>query len=126
MRDVLQIVAGLLTPFIAIVALYIAVQQHNVQRDKLRLDLYEKRLAVFNATMNLLASVESDAVASGAALYRFITETANARFLFGVDMEKYLNHLGSAVRQQRKLHLQTVKALSEGKTDRVHTESEAL
>jgi len=126
MKDALQIVAGLLTPLIAIVALYIAVQQHNVQRDKLRFDLYEKRLAVFNATMNLLASVETHAVADAGAIYRFIADTANVRFLFGVEMEKYLESVGSAVRQRRKLHLRVVKEQKEGKTDTVNQEYEAL
>ena len=126
MKDALQIVAGLVTPLIAIVAVYIAVQQHNAQRDKLRLDLYEKRLTVFNATMNLLASVDSHAVADGGAIYRFITDTANARFLFGVEMEKYLDSVGTAVRQQRKLHARVVSEQKEGKTDTVKEEYEAL
>lgn len=126
MKDTLQVVSLLFTPLIAILALYIAVQQHSIQRDKLRLDLYEKRLAVFEATMNLLATVQSDIVPSREAIYRFISGTANARFLFGPDMEEYLDTLGSKVMVHRSLYDRMVKEQKEGKTDSVNEETESL
>jgi len=48
---------ALLTPVIAGVVAYIAYQQHKTNRDRLRLDLYDRRLKVFEGLMVLLSII---------------------------------------------------------------------
>ena len=43
-----QVFSAFLTPLIAIIVAYIAYRQHLTARAKLNLDLFEKRLAVYN------------------------------------------------------------------------------
>jgi len=53
-RDWIDIFAALLTPAIAILASYIAVRQWLTNKNKLKLDLFDKRYAVFEAiTVNM-------------------------------------------------------------------------
>ncbi|HEV2293707.1 MAG TPA: hypothetical protein VGR35_07615 [Tepidisphaeraceae bacterium] len=45
-----------LTPLIACLAVWIAFQQFRVARNKLRLDLYEKRFKVYSAVKEFILS----------------------------------------------------------------------
>jgi hypothetical protein len=56
-----RVLAALLTPTIAVVTTYIAYQQYQTNRRQHRLALFEKRMEVFNSTMDLIASVMRDA-----------------------------------------------------------------
>jgi hypothetical protein len=53
----LQILQGLLTPVIAIVALYIAWQQYKVNERKFAFDQYERRLRVYQEVRSVLLLV---------------------------------------------------------------------
>jgi len=46
--QLIKVLSGLLTPTIAILAVYIAYRQHQTAKAKLKLDLYEKRLIIFH------------------------------------------------------------------------------
>lgn len=104
MTEALKIVGGLLTPLIAIIATYIAVQQHNTQREKLRLDLYDKRMAVFTALTNLFGHIgEPNQEITFNAIVRFTSETASAEFLFGPEIPDYLSRVVEDFAQSRRL-----------------------
>ena len=60
----IEISKGLLTPAIGLVAIYIAWQQWNTNRNKLKLDLFEKRFSVFQSTRTFLSSVLRDGLVS--------------------------------------------------------------
>lgn len=47
MEVLVKILSGLLTPTIAIIAVYIAYQQYRINRNKLKLELYEKRYTMY-------------------------------------------------------------------------------
>ena len=87
---VLRIFQGLLMPVIAGVVAYIAYQQHKTNRDKLRLDLYNKRYEVFHSLAALLARI----LQQGNVKYEQVTEfsraTKEAVFLFDEGIETYL------------------------------------
>lgn len=91
-----DLLAACLVPLIAVVATYIAYQQWRNARQVLKLSLYEKRTAVFDATIKfLVAMVNNPAMLNGAdeAQKRerqeiervFLRETSHSRFLFGMD-----------------------------------------
>jgi len=85
-EKVVRVFAALLTPTIGAIALYIAYQQHVINRRQLRLALSDRRLAVFNSTMKLIAAVIRNARVELDDLYTFLLETRDHEFLFGPDI----------------------------------------
>ena len=48
-RTVVDVLSALLTPTIAVIATYVAYQQWRVNKTRLDLDLYDRRLAIYKA-----------------------------------------------------------------------------
>jgi hypothetical protein len=74
---------------VGVLAAYIAWQQHRTARAKLKLDLFEKRYAIFESTWAFL----SKAVQAGAGdspLTGFDVLIPQASFLFGRNVEAYM------------------------------------
>lgn len=88
-----RILQGLLTPVIACIAVYIAYQQHKINRDKLRFNLYGKRLKVFHSLMNLLGDISRDGDCSHGRLGKYGAEISESVFLFGKDIRDYLEKI---------------------------------
>jgi hypothetical protein len=57
MKPYVELFAALLTPVIAIVMTYIAIQQYRANKIKLRHDLYDRRLLLYNAVAEFLAHI---------------------------------------------------------------------
>ncbi len=72
---------------------WIAYQQHETARAKLRLDLFDRRMKVYEAVIALLRHVFQNADAKLEEIYRFTQDTSNAPFLFGPEIETYLELL---------------------------------
>jgi len=82
-----------LTALTAGIALWIAYQQVQTARAKLRFDLYERRFRVFDGVTALLAAFDLDADIKNQDLQKFWTTTNEATFLFGEDVMAYLKEL---------------------------------
>ena len=89
-KEILEICAGFLTPMIAVLAVWIAWQQHRTNRDKLRLNLYDKRFDVFRALMELLAFIVREGNITLEKIYEFRANTNESSFLFDKDISEYL------------------------------------
>ncbi|MBW8042466.1 MAG: hypothetical protein FVQ85_21070 [Planctomycetes bacterium] len=85
-----RILQGLLTPVIACIAVYIAYQQHKTNRDKLRLDLYNKRYEVFYSLMKLLERMKRTGKIEPQHINEFLKESKEDVFLFDNDIVSYL------------------------------------
>jgi hypothetical protein len=101
---IIQVSSGLLTPVIAVIAVYIAYQQHLTSRRQHRLALFQQRLAVFNATKKLLLSIVADASVDLNQLREFSSDTSQHLFLFGQDIEMYVRELYKNALDYRGLH----------------------
>ncbi len=86
---------------IAGIVAYIAWQQHKINRDKLRLELYDKRLRVFNSLMNLLGDISRDGDCTHGRLGHDCAEIDESDFLFDKDITDYLKEI---VTEARNLH----------------------
>ena len=84
------ILQGLLTPMIATVVAYIAYQQFQVNRRKLVLDLYDRRLKVFQSTVAFIAAVYREQRARPKDLKELSHGTAEAVFLFEPEIAQFL------------------------------------
>jgi hypothetical protein len=98
MRDITQ---AILTPLIALIAVYIAYQQYDTNRQKLRLDLYNKRFEVFLGLQNLLLYIGQHADVNSEALYNFEVTTSQSVFIFDKDVSDYLQKVAKKARNLR-------------------------
>jgi len=92
---------GLPAAFVALIigciAGGIAYRQYQVAEAKLKLDLFQQRYKIFLITWRILSSVISDGTRKrhyglGTPFNNFIPK---AKFLFGADVESYLNDLAT-------------------------------
>jgi len=89
----LKIFAGLLTPLLGFVATAIIVMQYFLQRNRWKLDLFDKRYPIYDCTKKYLSTIARDAKITRDDLYLFLRETKDSEFLFGNDVNDYLKLL---------------------------------
>jgi hypothetical protein len=79
---------------IAALVAWITYKNHQLAAEKLKLDLFEKRFAVFRAAQLLLTRVfEDGAMKELKAVFEYRRDTQVAFFLFGPEIESYLSEL---------------------------------
>ena len=110
-----ELVKGLPTFFvtliIGIIAAGIAYRQYAVAKAKLKLDLFERRYAIFHQTWEILSEVAKNGAREknygfGTPFNNFLPEAA---FLFGKPIERYLKEAAS-----RWAGLRAVEAETDG------------
>jgi hypothetical protein len=84
---------ALATPLIALIGVYIAYQQHKLQRYLLKKDLFEKRWVVYLAVVKLLEAALKNRQPEIESVDQFNLETLSAPFLFDAEVVKYLEEL---------------------------------
>lgn len=92
-KNLVEALSAALTPVIAIVAVYVAYQQWRTNKTRLTLELYDRRLAVFKAVKALYGEMATLGKATYAMVLKFRSDTAEAEFLFGNEIEKHLDDL---------------------------------
>jgi hypothetical protein len=107
----LTLLSGLLTPTIAAIAVYIAVRQWRTAHLRLKLDLFDKRLAIHTAVRDLIASIVTTGQVDNAKLVAFVYGTRQARWLLDKDVERYFDEMYG-----KALDLQTFISEEEGLT----------
>lgn len=89
------------TPLIAVTAACIAWGQWSTARNKLKLDLFDRRFTIYEAARNFLGSVATSGKVKDDELIRFVLGTREARWLLNSDIADHLNRLHvSATRHQ--------------------------
>ena len=73
----------LLTPLIAIVAVYIASHQWETNRGKLRLDLFDRRYKVYEKISEFIGSILTTSKVQEGKELQFLIDTTATEFLFG-------------------------------------------
>lgn len=102
MRVAIDVFSALLTPVIAAIAVYIAYQQWQTNRRRLELDLYERRLRVYQAVTRFVGKVVRDVSPDFQDLSELWGSTAEADFLFGSDVRDYLKELTTRAANLRR------------------------
>lgn len=90
---IFQILQGLLTPVIGVTTAYIAWQQWRTNERKAVLDRYERRLQIYQRVIEMLRHICSNFRPELQDLFKFSAETAEADFLFGEDIPKYIDEI---------------------------------
>jgi hypothetical protein len=105
-QTVVNIFSALLTPVIAIIATYIAWQQWKANELKLRMERYERRLRIYQDVIKMLSLIMRDADAKIEDLMTFRANTAEAIFLFGPEIQKYIDEIFSQGLKLRTANVQ--------------------
>lgn len=82
---------AMMTPVVASFGAWIAYQQWITARDKLRLDLYERRMAVYKAAWEAMGIVFTRGGISTEDESTYLQGIAGAQWLFGEEVVDYLN-----------------------------------
>lgn len=82
LKEYVEVSNALLTPLIAILALYIAWRQYRIEHHSLNNQLYERRYAVFKAFMAYLSDIAREGKASYQRTGQFYAEASEAEFFF--------------------------------------------
>lgn len=85
-----QTFSALLTPTIAILGSYIAWRQWKTAQNKLKLDLFNRRLSVFEATEKIIGTVFREGIVTEEDRIDFLRGTKNSKWLFNSDISDYL------------------------------------
>jgi hypothetical protein len=94
------------TVAVAVVALYITFQQFWLAKEKLKLDLFEKRFAVFAAVRLFLTKVTQIATVSMDDFWKYRVGVAEASFLSGDDVSAFIQEVDSRALQAFTIHEQ--------------------
>jgi len=113
--------------FVVTIAGCIAWRQWLLAKDKFKLDLFEKRYKVFEATRKFLSTIVSNATFENTDLYEFYAGTSDSTFLFSSEIEEYLSSIAKHALTMRKMsHQQANLAVGDELTRLVTKENEEL
>ncbi len=77
----------------ALIVAYIAVAQFFINRRQYRLALFERRMVVYNSTMNMIASVIQSTRPSLDQAFQYVRETRDHEFLFGPEVKTFIDEV---------------------------------
>ncbi|AZO34225.1 MAG: hypothetical protein EOS76_01265 [Mesorhizobium sp.] len=89
----IQYLQALLTPTIALTVGFIAYRQWRTAHSKLVLELFERRLAVYELARKAVSFVNTHGRTSREAEIDLLTAMNSAEFLFGKDVRDYLDKM---------------------------------
>jgi hypothetical protein len=84
-------VSAVVIPKIALIGALIAFRQSQIARNKLKLYLFEKQLAVYELVRESLGGVAAKGRLAQAQEFQYLVGTRSARRLFGPEVFEYLD-----------------------------------
>ncbi len=81
------------TVLLAVGGVYIAYQQFRLGRERLKLDLFEKRFAVFAAVRRFLSAIAAEGKFQMEQLFEYRRSVAEASFLFESDITTFIEEI---------------------------------
>ncbi len=97
----LQIAQGLLTPLIAIITTYIAWQQWQATKLKMKMERYERILNIYQETHKFISEVIRDLKPQLVQMFGFYSATAEADFILPPPIREYLDEVFSHANKLR-------------------------
>lgn len=89
---------------IAVFTAWTTWSQYSINKEKLKLDLFEKRFSVFKATRKFLSVVLRDAKISLEDINEYRANTSETDFFFENDVVNYLKEIDSKALKLWQLH----------------------
>ena len=91
--EVRQWLQALAVPSVALLAAWIAYRQWRTNALKIKLDLYDRRLRIFEELREFLSKIARDGAIDMRDASIFRSRTMDATFLFGQDVDDYLDRV---------------------------------
>lgn len=90
----IDVLTALLTPTIALAVAWVSFQQWKTARDKLNLDLFDKRYVVYRGATDAIRTVTRDGgCKNNEAFGLMLAAWSESQFLFGPEVQGYLDEL---------------------------------
>lgn len=83
----------ILAVVVTLLGILIAYGQYHLGKERLKLDLYEKRFSVFSTVRDLVIEIVATCDVQIESLYKFRMNTIEACFLFDDEVVSYLNSI---------------------------------
>jgi len=93
----IEFLQALLTPIIAVATTLIAYQQYRIRRDERSLALYDRRLAIYKNAIGIVDKIRAGNDVTRLEAFTWLSSVAEARFLFGEEVQAVLEPLFGAV-----------------------------
>jgi hypothetical protein len=111
----LQYLQALLVPAIAFFAVYIAYRQWLTAHERVKLDLFDRRLAAYQRLKDAIAPVTGSGKVSNLDTDHFAHAMYDMRFLFDKDMETFVSEIYHAMLDKHALDPQIERAANKKK-----------
>ena len=95
MNSWISIFQALLTPTIGVVAAFVAWQQYRLAKQKHDIDIFNRRMHVYKTTIAFLVKAEGRYSISEGEYYEWLSDVADAEFLFGKEILDLLRNIES-------------------------------
>lgn len=105
-----NVIQFILTVLIAIVTAWIAFNQYQVNRNRLKTELYEKRFQVFKLVDSLLYDIFTEGYVTHVQSKEFYIKTSSSKFLFDKEIEEFIRELYDKSINLYRLHLKLYPA----------------
>jgi hypothetical protein len=126
-KPYVDLFSALLTPVIAITTTYVAIQQYELAKERMRREQYDRRVAVYKGVMEVLSSIVTYGTVKQEYLSAWARATAEKNFLFKPDLCEHLDAVRKRIVEVWSLGAQ-LEILPEGqkKADLAGSRGEAL
>jgi hypothetical protein len=125
--DWLSYLTASLTPIVAGFGIWIARSQWKTARMKLKLDLFEKRIVVYDAVRNAMGEITTHGKPSAEVFTAYLTGIAGAKWLFDEKMHKYLSvELWGLISRLHVIHIQQIGASPNEKREAAEKQLDVL
>lgn len=91
MENFIPIIIAILLAYIAWENYKINQRGLKIQKDNLRLDLFNRRIKVFEACQNLFSFINREGRPTRQELHKFFVDSSNFEFLFGNEVQSYID-----------------------------------
>lgn len=85
--------SAFLTPTIALIAIYIAFQQHRINKQRLRHETYERRLNIYKVVQKHLSIILREGKMTYQGCAEFYAEASEAAFLFDKSVQDKIDNM---------------------------------
>ena len=92
-KDWIDILSALLTPSIAIFAVFFAGMQWRSDRKRLKNEHFGRRIPVYEAITDYIGDVCTSGRIRDEAEMKFLCDTKNVSFIFGSDIKAYVDEI---------------------------------
>jgi hypothetical protein len=89
--------------WITIIVAWTGYQQHRLAKEKLKLDLFEKRFSVYKGVQIFLSQIMQEGKLNLDSLSELHKATQEAEFLFEVEIPKYIDSIRSKALKMRAI-----------------------